>query len=383
MPGKTEKAEKPVRYRKAGELTSGAGLSAIPEIRRQGRLPLIILDCMGGDNGPAPIIEGAFEASKVSQGRFQVALVGDEVVIRTELAQGVGKAEYQEEDLAKYGIRIFHASQAIDMHESPAEALRNKRDSSIAVGLRLQKNGQADAFVSTGNTGAVMGTSLLELGRIPGVSRPAIASFMPTELGGCVILDVGANVDCKPHHLLQFAMMGSSYARYVFDKPEPKVGLLSVGEESSKGHESVQQAHRLLAQSRLNFIGNIEGRDILRGTADVVVCDGFVGNVILKFAEGVVRMFFGSIKRYVYTSIFAKLGAMLIKPALKKFAKDLDYEEYGGAPLLGVNGVCIICHGRSSAKAIKNAALVAYRCVVHRVNEHIRRQVADFGKVEE
>jgi glycerol-3-phosphate acyltransferase PlsX len=382
MQTRADSHRKPER-RKVGELTAGAGMAESQRAASGGRQPLIVLDCMGGDNGPRPIIEGAFEAAKASQGRFRVALAGDEVAIRTELAQGVGKAEYQEEDLAKHGIAIHHASQTIDMHESPAEALRNKRDSSIAVGLRLQKNAEADAFVSTGNTGAVMGASLLELGRIQGVSRPAIASFMPTELGGCIILDVGANVDCKPHHLLQFAMMGSSYARYVFDRPEPKVGLLSVGEEASKGHETVQQAHRLLAQSRLNFIGNIEGKDILRGSADVVVCDGFVGNVILKFAESVVRMFFGSIKRYIYTSIFAQLGGMLVKPALKRFAKDLDYEEYGGAPLLGVNGVCIICHGRSSAKAIKNAALVAYRCVAHRVNEHIRQQVADFGRTEE
>lgn len=383
MQSRSDKPHRGPEKRKVGELTAGAGMAEAMEAAPGERQPLIVLDCMGGDNGPSPIIEGAFEAVKSSGGRYRVALVGDEVAIRTELAQGVGKAEYKEEDLAKHGIGIFHASQTIDMHESPTEALRNKRDSSIAVGLRLQKSGQADAFVSTGNTGAVMGASLLELGRIQGVSRPAIASFMPTELGGCIILDVGANVDCKPHHLLQFAAMGSSFAQYVFDKPRPKVGLLSVGEEASKGNERIQQTHQLLLESRLNFIGNIEGKDILRGTADVVVCDGFVGNVILKFAEGVVRMFFGSIKRYIYTSIFAQLGGMLIKPALRRFAKDLDYEEYGGAPLLGVAGVCIICHGRSSAKAIKNAALVAHRCVVHRVNEHIRQQVVDFGKMEE
>ncbi len=379
----TERHQPRTEKRRIGELTSGARMAEAKPSGGGGRLPLIVLDCMGGDNGPAPIIEGAFEAIKSARGRFRVALVGDEVAIRTELASGVGDGEYREEDLERYGLKIIHASQTIEMHESPAEALRNKRDSSISVGLRLQRSGQAEAFVSTGNTGAVMGAALLELGRLPGVLRPAIASFMPTELGGCIILDVGANVDCKPQHLLQFAMMGSSYARYVFDRPQPKVGLLSVGEESSKGHGVVQRAHQLLTQSQLNFIGNIEGRDILRGTADVVVCDGFVGNIILKFAESVVRMFFRSIKRYVYTSIFAKLGALLIKPALKKFAKDLDYEEYGGAPLLGVNGVCIICHGRSSAKAIKNAALVAYRCVAHRVNDHIKQQVEEFGQVEE
>ncbi|HTY07970.1 MAG TPA: phosphate--acyl-ACP acyltransferase, partial [Candidatus Edwardsbacteria bacterium] len=185
---------------------------------------------------------------------------------------------------------------------------------------------------------------------------------------------------CKPHQLLQFAAMGTSFCRYVFDKPEPKVGLLSVGEEASKGNERIQQTHQLLLDSKLNFIGNIEGKDILKGTADVVVCDGFVGNVVLKFAEGVVRMFYGSLKRYIYTSIFAQLGGLLVKPALKRFAKDLDYEEYGGAPLLGVDGVCIICHGRSTAKAIKNAVLVAYRCVAHQVNAHIREQVLTYTK---
>jgi len=212
------------------------------------------------------------------------------------------------------------------------------------------------------------------------VSRPAIATFMPTEHGGCIVVDAGANPDCKPHYLLEFGMMGASFAHYVFERPNPKIGLLSVGEEATKGDELTQKAHLLLADSDLNFIGNIEGKDILKGTADVVVCDGFVGNVILKFAESVVRMFYGSIKRYVYTSIFAKLGAFLLKPALKKFAKDLDYEEYGGAPLLGVNGVCIICHGRSTAKAIKNAVLVAHRCVSHQVNEHIKEQLTNYAK---
>jgi glycerol-3-phosphate acyltransferase PlsX len=187
-------------------------------------------------------------------------------------------------------------------------------------------------------------------------------------------------MDCKPHQLMQFGILGSSYCQYVFDRPSPKVGLLSVGEEATKGDEVTQKAHQLLLDSKLNFIGNVEGKDILKGTADVVVCDGFIGNVILKFAESVVRMFYGSIKRYVYTSIFAQLGALLLKPALKRFAKDLDYEEYGGAPLLGVDGVCIICHGRSTAKAIKNAVLVAYRCVAHQVNGHIREQLQAYGK---
>ncbi|MBU1356791.1 MAG: phosphate acyltransferase PlsX [Candidatus Edwardsbacteria bacterium] len=340
----------------------------------------IVVDAMGGDNGVVPNILGAIEAAKIGRGKFQVILVGDTVAIKTELASGVGEKEYQEEDLEKYGVKLVHASQRIEMHETPTEALRNKRDSSISVGLRLQKRGEAEGFISAGNTGAVMGASLFELGRIEGVSRPAIATFMPTELGGCIVVDAGANPDCKPHYLLQFGMMGASFAHYVFEKPNPKVGLLSVGEEASKGDELTVKSHQLLAESGLNFIGNIEGKDILKGTADVVVCDGFVGNVILKFAESVVRMFYGSIKRYVYTNIFGKIGALLLKPALKKFAKDLDYEEYGGAPLLGVNGVCIICHGRSTAKAIKNAILVAHRCVSHRVNDHIKDQLSNYAK---
>ncbi|MCU0606414.1 MAG: phosphate acyltransferase PlsX [Candidatus Edwardsbacteria bacterium] len=364
---------------KQQELTAGARLNQPVEHGFRGPIRIVV-DAMAGDNGIAPNIEGAIEAARIARGRYQVVLVGDEVAIKTELASGVGKAEYQEEDLAKHGVELVHASQSIDMHETPTEALRNKRDSSILVGLRMQKQKRAEGFVSSGSTGAVMAGALLSLGRIEGVSRPAIASFMPTEHGGCIILDVGANLDCKPHQMLQFAAMGSSFCRYVFDKPEPKVGLLSVGEEASKGDELTQKTHQLLVDSGLNFIGNIEGKDILRGTADVVVCDGFIGNVILKFAESVVRMFFGSIKRYVYTSIFAQLGALLIKPALKRFAKDLDYEEYGGAPLLGVDGVCIICHGRSTAKAIKNAVLVAYRCVAHQVNQHIREQVQAYGK---
>lgn len=382
MQSKPDRHPRKPDRRRVKELTSGAGLNKPVENGFSGPIRIVV-DAMAGDNGIAPNIEGAIEAARISKGRYQVVLVGDEVAIKTELATGVGKAEYKEEDLAKHGVKLVHASQTIGMHETPTEALRNKRDSSILVGLRMQKDGEAEGFISSGSTGAVMAGALLSLGRLEGVSRPAIASFMPTELGGCIILDVGANLDCKPQQLLQFAAMGSSYAQYVFDKPRPKVGLLSVGEEASKGHDRIQQTHQLLLDSRLNFIGNIEGKDILRGNADVVVCDGFVGNVILKFAESVVRMFFGSIKRYVYTSIFAQLGGMLIKPALKRFAKDLDYEEYGGAPLLGVNGVCIICHGRSTAKAIRNAVLVAYRCVAHRVNEHIRQQVKDFGKMEE
>jgi glycerol-3-phosphate acyltransferase PlsX len=382
MQAKTDRRPRKPERRSSKELTAGARLNQPVENGFRGPIRIVV-DAMAGDNGIAPNIEGAIEAARISKGRYQVVLVGDEVTIKTELATGVGKAEYKEEDLARHGVKLVHASQSIGMHETPTEALRNKRDSSILVGLRMQKDGEAEGFISSGSTGAVMAGALLSLGRLEGVSRPAIASFMPTEHGGCIILDVGANLDCKPQQLLQFAAMGSSYAQYVFDKPQPKVGLLSVGEEASKGHERIQQTHQLLSASRLNFIGNIEGKDILRGTADVVVCDGFVGNVVLKFAESVVRMFFGSIRRYVYTSIFAQLGGLLIKPALKRFAKDLDYEEYGGAPLLGVDGVCIICHGRSTAKAIKNAVLVAYRCVAHRVNEHIREQVLTYGKEPE
>jgi glycerol-3-phosphate acyltransferase PlsX len=378
--GKAARDHHPRHPKKQHELTSGAGLG---ELKAGSEPVTVVVDAMGGDHGPAPIIEGAIDAARIAKGRFKVIIVGDEVAIKTELASKVGKDEYEWEDLAKYGVEVVHASQAVEMHETPTEALRNKRDSSILVGLRLQKQKKAQAFISTGNTGAVMAASLFELGRIEGVSRPAIASFMPTEHGGCIMIDVGANMDCKPHHLLQFAYMGSSYCEYVFGRPSPKVGLLSVGEEKSKGSEIIQKAHELLKDAKLNFIGNIEGKDILKGTADVVVCDGFIGNIILKFAESVVRMFYGSIKRYIYTSIFAQLGALLLKPALKKFAKDLDYEEYGGAPLLGVNGVCIICHGRSSAKAIRNAVLVATRCVNHGVNQHIREQLAAVENVKE
>jgi glycerol-3-phosphate acyltransferase PlsX len=242
------------------------------------------------------------------------------------------------------------------------------------------KTGGADAIVSAGNTGAVMATAFVELGRLPGISRPAIASFFPTEQNTAVVLDVGANASCKGFHLYQFGVMGAMYATHILQRRRPKVGLLSIGEESSKGNENTILAHRLLSQSSLNFVGNIEGRDILRGHVDVVVCEGFVGNVMLKFAESIDGLLTAQLKHYVMSSLRYRLGAHLLMPALLAFRRELDYAEYGGAPLLGLNGVCIICHGGSSAKAISKAIAVAQQMVQADVNSGICRQLQNNGR---
>jgi len=334
----------------------------------------IALDAMGGDNAPHTIVEGTILAAKRKENTSQFILVGNEKTINQELAK---------HNVKGLSISIVHASEAIDMNESPAQALRKKKDSSISVATKLQKEGKVDALVSAGNTGAVMASCLLGLGRLKGVLRPAIATFVPTEKGVCILLDVGANVNSRPTNLLQFAVMGSIYAQYVFDRENPKVGLLSVGEESSKGDELTVAVHQLLSTSSLNFIGNLEGRDILKGKADVVVCDGFVGNVILKFAESVLDMLTVSIKEYVYTNLRSRIGAFLLKPAMKEFGKKMNYEEYGGAPLLGIDGVCIVCHGRSSAKAIMNAIRVAERFIERKVNDHIKEQLQIYSEERE
>ena len=271
--------------------------------------------------------------------------------------------------------------EVVAMDESPAVALRKKRDSSIMVAIELVKRGLADAIVSAGNTGAVMAGTLLELGRLEGINRPAIASFFPTEKETTVVLDVGANADCKPINLYQFGVMGSVYTSRILGRPRPKVGLLSIGEESSKGNENTILAHQMLSGSSLNFIGNIEGRDILRGQVDVVVCEGFVGNVILKLTESIDGLLTSQLKRYVMSNLRYRLGAHLMMPALMAFRRDLDYAEYGGAPLLGINGVCIICHGGSSAKAIRKAIDVAQRMVKANVNSGIVEQLQQNGKM--
>ncbi|MEW6685167.1 MAG: phosphate acyltransferase PlsX [Candidatus Edwardsbacteria bacterium] len=337
----------------------------------------IAVDAMGGDNAPEVIVDGAIGAARESEGRFEVLLVGLEEKVRKELDRH-HRLKKLYHRVKKLPISIVNATQTIEMGESPIEALKKKPNSSISLGIQLQKEKKADAFVSAGNTGAVMAATLLRLDRLEGIDRPAIATFVPTEHGTAIVLDVGANVDCKPHHLLQFATMGSIYSQYIFNRENPKVGLLNVGEESSKGNELTQKTYQLLASSSLNFIGNLEGKDVLHGTADVIVCDGFVGNVLLKLTESVIVLFFSIIKQHVYTNLWAKIGAFLLKPALKQFATDFDYAEYGGAPLLGVNSTCIICHGRSTAKAIGNAIRLAAQFVEKRVNEHIKEALKKY-----
>lgn len=268
-------------------------------------------------------------------------------------------------------MSVHHAETEVLMHIAATDGVR-MRDSSVAVGLKLVKRHQAHAFVSPGNTGAVMATSLLTLGRIRGVSRPAITAVFPTSSGTpTVVLDVGANADCKPHHLSQFAVMGSVYASVVLHKPSPRVGLLSIGEERSKGNDLIFGAQELLKNSKINFVGNIEGRDILSGNTDVAVTDGFTGNILLKFAESIQPMFGKLIKRQIDTNVFSRFGVFLIRPFLRRIGRSLDYAEAGGAPLLGVNGTVIICHGSSNARAIFNGVKIAYEMWLNKVKDRI------------
>ena len=328
----------------------------------------IAVDAMGGDNAPEEIVDGAVEAARKSDGRYEVVLVGDETIINEEIDR-----HHFVKDLP---LSVEHASQKVEMHESPAVSLRKKPDSSIAVAVRLQKEGKVDGLVSAGNTGAVMASALLVLRPIHGVQRPAIGSFMPHEDGVCLLIDAGSNVDCKPEHYLQFGIMGSIFMNHIIGIQSPKVGLLNIGEESSKGNELVQQAYHLLNKSNLNFKGNLEGRDILKGAADVVVCDGFVGNILLKFAESLARMISKTMKRTHRGNLPGAVGLYLIRPSLRKLYKLFDYQEYGGAPLLGVKGNCIISHGSSSSRAIKNAIEEAWKMIKSRVSEHIENQIS-------
>lgn len=324
----------------------------------------IAVDAMGGDYAPAEIVRGALEAAR--ECRQEIILVGDEKKIAAELGSAPPP-----------GVEIMHAPETITMAEQPAVAVRKKKQSSIVQAVRLVKEGVAAAVVSAGSTGATMAASLLGLGRIPGIDRPAIASVLPRQGGRTVLLDVGANVDCKPHHLLQFALMGSLYTEKILGIPRPRVGLLNVGEEETKGNELTLAAHSLLRASPLNFIGNVEGRDIFAGTADVVVCDGFVGNIVLKSGEGLALALLEMLKEEVAKSLAARLGAFMLLPALRSFKQKVDYVEYGGAPLLGVNGVVIICHGRSNAKAIKNAIKRAEEAVNSNLVQAIQESIGE------
>src|SRR5881296_348475 len=305
----------------------------------------IALDAMGGDHAPASEVEGA--ALAVREYGVEVVLVGDDTLLKAELRrQGVG-------DLP--GLTVHHASQRVEMHEQPSQVVRRKRDSSIWVGTELVKKGEAVAIISAGNTGATVVTAFFLLGVLKGVERPAIATLLPTLMGHTILLDVGATVDCTPSQLTQFALMGHEYAQHAFNKAHPAIGLLSIGEEDTKGNEVTKETFKQLKESPLNFVGNVEGRDIFRGVADVVVCDGFIGNVALKVSEGLVEMFKEMLKESLEATMTRKIGSYLSQGAYMEFKKRLDYSEYGGAPLLGVKGVTIIGHGRSNGNAIKNA----------------------------
>jgi phosphate acyltransferase len=295
----------------------------------------------------------------------------------------IGNEEKINQELKKYpqqkNISLEHASDNIQMTEHPLQAIRQKKNASINVGLRLVKEKKADGFVSAGNTGAVMAAALLTLGRVKGVERPAIASVFPTRKTNTVLLDIGANADCRPSHLVQFAKMGSLYAQTVLEKENPKVYLLGIGEEDEKGNELTQTTNSLLRNSPVNFIGNIEGNSLFEGDADVVVCDGFVGNVVLKLAEGVFQTLKSYLLEGIKRNILAIIGIVFLMPSLKKLKKKFDYNEYGGAPLLGVNGICVIAHGRAKAKAIKNAVKAVKTAADHNFLEALKK--VDFSEL--
>jgi glycerol-3-phosphate acyltransferase PlsX len=328
---------------------------------------VIAIDAMGSDKAPKPEVEGAILA--VRQHFARVVLVGREDEIRAELKQHPGSA--------KLPIEVVHASEVIGMHEKAATAVRSKRDSSMRVGLRLVREEKAHGFVTAGNTGAAMACAKMVLGALPGVDRPALAAVFPTAEGTAAILvDVGANVDCKAQNLEQFAVMGEIYARSIFGVQQPRVGLLSIGEEEGKGNELTREAYLLLRQLPMNFIGNVEGRDLYNGTVDVIVCDGFVGNVALKISEGLVHAVRYLLKESLRSTITSQVGYMLSRRAFADFKKRLDYSEYGGAPLLGIKGVCTIGHGSSNANAMKNAVRVASQFAQSGINRKIEHELA-------
>ncbi len=333
----------------------------------------IAVDAMGGDAAPRNEIEGAIAALRVAGKRLEVALVGPERILKNGLA---------DHNVTGLNLTVVGADDVVTMRDSPAGVLRAKPDSSIVRALELHRDGVVDAFVSTGNTGAVMAASTLILGRIPRVSRPTIGSNFPNERGLCIVLDVGASVDCKPHHLYEFAVMGSIYAAQIFHCENPKVGLLSIGEEDTKGNELTLAASALLKNSNLNFIGNVEGLDILKGSAEVIVCDGFTGNVVLKFAESVPGLLKQRIHSYADGSFIHKMRAGLMRKPLKTIlGGDMDYQYHGGIPLLGVNGVIIIGHGRSTPLAIKNMILRAEEMAQKKINELIARALSPATQV--
>ncbi len=322
----------------------------------------IALDAMGGDHGSEELITGALLAAE--QEGLGVTLVGDESCLQEildKLAPNAASAAL---------IKIVHSSQVVGMDEHPVDAIRKKKDSSVMVAFDLVRRGEADAAVSAGNSGATMAAGVRKLGRLSGISRPGIASLFPTLKRPVVLMDIGANVDCRAQHLLQFAVMASAFSR-INDISNPRVGLLTIGEETGKGNSLIKETYPLLEKSSLNFIGNVEGRDVFQGDVDVIVCDGFVGNICLKISEGLADAAMEMLKDEIVKSLPAKLGYLLARPAFKAFKKRVDYAEYGGAPLLGLDGTGIVCHGKSNSQAIKNAIVEASKMVKYKINQDI------------
>jgi glycerol-3-phosphate acyltransferase PlsX len=337
----------------------------------------IVLDAMGTDKSPEPEIRGAILACR--QLDVRVHLVGPEEMLRPKLRDALKTYASSGFGGRKERLPIFiaQASEWISMEDKAAQAVRSKRDSSMRVGLKMVREGRAAGFITAGNTGAAMATAKMVLGSLAGVDRPALAALLPTSSGEpCVLLDVGANVDCDPENLVQFAVMGHMYAKNVLRVTNPRVGLLSIGEEDSKGNSLTRDTFPLLRELKLNFVGNVEGRDLYNGAADVVVCDGFVGNVALKTSEGLAKLVSSSLRESLKSTVTSQVGAMLSQKAFKAFKKRLDYSEYGGAPLLGVRGVCIVGHGSSNERAVMNAIRVAAEFAQAEVNSGIEAMLA-------
>lgn len=341
----------------------------------------IALDSMAGDHGSEGLVLGAIQA--VQDFNHQVVLVGDAKKLEGLLSQlcnsrtDTGSQRTKLKELVDSNIAIVHASEVVGMDESPLDALRRKKDSSISVAFQLVKNGEVDAVVSAGNSGATMASAVKSLGRLTGVLRPGIAGIFPTLKKPLVMVDVGANVDCRPMHLFQFAVMGAAFSNLLIGEKSPRIGLLSIGEERGKGNILVKKTHEILTESALNYIGNVEGRDTFQGDVDVIVCDGFVGNVCLKLSEGLAEAMVSMLRDEIAKNFKAKVGYMLAKKAFANFKKRTDYAEYGGAPLLGLDGTAIICHGRSNAMAIKNAINIAAEMVDKKLNVLISTFLAD------
>jgi phosphate acyltransferase len=325
----------------------------------------IVVDAMGGDNAPEAAVEGAVMAARE---------YGTEIIL-TGLSNQIHEILNRLDPDHHFPIQVVHADEVVEMHDSPSKVLRSKRKSSMKIGLDLVKEGTASAFLSAGNTGAVLAYSTIVLRPLNGVDRPAIAIQLPTLKGNAILLDAGANVDCKNTQLFQFGIMGHVFAECILGKKNPRVGLLSIGEEDGKGNEIVKEAFQMLKTSHINFIGNVEGKEVYRGNADVIVCDGFTGNVALKISESLAEMIGTNLKRMFQSNLFSKLGYLLLKPKLDEFKKKVDHSETGGAPLLGINGVVIIAHGSSTPKAIKNAINRARELSEKNINAHIREGI--------